>query len=69
MYASDSRKSYGQKGVNDTFEIIKNGPNISNCEELLRLPCMSILRLKSNRTGTGILSLTKWLQFLRQVEK
>ena len=37
-YANDSRKSYSEKGVNDTFEIIKNGPNISNCEELLKLP-------------------------------
>ena len=52
-YANDSRMSYGEKGVDDTFEIFKNGPNISNCEELLKLPCKNILKLKTNRNGTG----------------
>ena len=36
-YANDSRKNYGEIGVNDTFEIIKNGPNISKCDRVVKI--------------------------------
>ena len=31
-YARDSHSNFGADGINDTFEIIKNGPIISKCD-------------------------------------
>ena len=36
-YACDSRSNFGEDGINDTFEIFKNGPTISNCDKVVKL--------------------------------
>ena len=36
-YACDSRSSFGEDGINDTFEIIKNGPIISKCDKVVKI--------------------------------
>ena len=43
-YACDSRSSFGEDGINDTFEIIKNGPIISKCDKVVKLSLDSYFR-------------------------
>ena len=35
-YASNSRRNYIEDGINDTFEIQKDGPLVSKCDNLVR---------------------------------
>ena len=30
-------KKFGEEGINDTFEIVKNGPCISKCDKVVRM--------------------------------
>ena len=36
-YTSTHRKNFGEEGINDTFEIVKNGPCISKCDKVVRM--------------------------------
>ena len=36
-YTSNQRKNFGEEGINDTFEIVKNGPCISKCDKVVRM--------------------------------
>ena len=36
-YTSNHRKNFGEEGINDTFEIVKNGPCISKCDKVVKM--------------------------------